>query len=376
MIKNSPLFTPISINGVRIRNRFMRSATYEGLGGSTGLAREALHEKIAALSSGEVGLIVPGFVFPTKSGKTAPRQCGMSREADSAVWRRTVDAVHANGSSIVFQLCHGGSRCLERAVPAITLSSDEIEGIIDSFAQSALRLISIDADGVQLHAAHGFLLSDFLSPRVNRRRDAWGGSVEKNVRIVAEIASRIKEFAPPKFIVAVKLNANDFVDGGVVPELCAQYVRALMPYVDLFEISAGMGGRPSYGTRIKFDDDTYRRNLSVKEYNEIVPLLRNAANKVQYFDAYNQEAVSVIHRLVPEAKLAIVGGNRDINKMEKLINDGTVQMISMSRPFLKDPLLVKKLREGKIKEIECNSCGLCSYYPEPLRIGTRCHNYK
>ena len=151
--------------------------------------------------------------------------------------------------------------------------------------------------------------------------------------------------------------------------------KRLTPFIDLFEISGGIGGRPSYGIRCQYHNESYINNLSKKEYDQIEPQIRSATQKVNT-DAYNREAVEIIHKMVPEAKLSIVGGVRDIKSMEDMIKNGTVQLISMSRPFLKQPHLVKDLRTGKIDKIGCNSCGICSYFSGPISAGYKCHNYK
>ncbi|OHT16468.1 oxidoreductase, FAD/FMN-binding family protein [Tritrichomonas foetus] len=388
-MKNSILFSPVKIGSITIPNRFMRSATYEGLAGMTGLPRHVLNQKIENLSIGKCGLIVPGMVYPTPRGKYESKQCGMSRIADAQVWQPTVDTVHQNGSKIIFQVCHGGARCPPEVIggqqpigcsPIIPgsreMTESEIEETIDSFLQSSFRIQSMGADGIQLHCAHGYLFSAFLSPALNHRTDKWGGSIENRLRIVMETVKAIREFTSPDFIVSIKINGYDHIKGGVIPELTAEYIKRLHPFVDLFEISGGLGGKPSFGVRCKYDDQACQKNLSSKEYDQIASEIKKSSNLTGYNEGYNLEAAEIIHKIVPDANLALVGGLRSIPMMEKLLQDGTVKLISMSRPFLKQPHLVKDLESGKIKEIGCNSCGICTHYPEPERVGFRCHNLK
>lgn len=359
----------------------MRSATYEGLAGVTGLPRSVLNTMIENLSEGQTGLIVPGYVYPIQHGKAAPRQCGMARLADSQVWEPTVKKVHQNGSKIIFQVCHGGVRCNPEDIKlpqAIGVSPEgpntremtnaEIEETIDSFIQAAFRIQSIGGDGIQLHAAHGYLLSAFLSPVMNKRTDKWGGSFENRLRIVHEIATQIKEVVAPDFAIGIKMNGDDNRPGGVTPELAAQYISKLR-MIDFFEISCGLGGCPSYGIRSDFNEEFFRQKVK----NEaVVENAKKMIEGVKYEEGYNVYAAKIIHRIVPDAKLAVVGGNRNIKNMEKLITDGTVQLISMSRPFLRQPHLVKDLKEGKIDKIDCVSCGLCNLH----RLkGIKCQNY-
>ena len=208
---------------------------------------------------------------------------------------------------------------------------------------------------------------------MNRRTDKWGGSLDNRLRIVKEIATSIREVVSPDFAISIKMNGDDNYEGGVTPDLAAQYVSKL-PMIDHFEISCGIG--LGYPTTIRFNPnkDEFLRNIEDKdEANKLYRAARAAADHMPSTFGYNVYAARRIHELVPEANLAVVGGNRRPADMEEIVNSGTAAMVSISRPFLRQPTLVRDLRTGKIDHMSCKDCGLCI-----LNMGKRvkCWNWK
>lgn len=156
--------------------------------------------------------------------------------------------IHKNGSKIVFQTCHAGLRVpesLERKEPSTFpslyngLSKSEIEDIIESFRKSAVQAQKAGADGVQLHGAHGYLFSSFMSPFYNHRDDSYSVTDEGRCRFILETAEAIRKSCGKDFSVMIKINGNDFLPSGVTPELASKYVNLLKSKIDLFEISCG-----------------------------------------------------------------------------------------------------------------------------------------
>lgn len=387
MLKShSSLFTPININKTYLPNRFMRSATYEALSDShTGLPTNKLKKMITTLADGEVGLIVPGYVYPIFHGKAAKNQSSMSHYCHAKAWEPVVSSIHQKGSKIMFQVCHGGVMCNPDDIfghepigcspidnhKGREMSNEEIEETIESFIQCAKRLKSIGSDGIQLHCAHNYLFCNFLSPARNKRTDKWGGSFDNRLRIVYETAKSIRKVVGDDFLVSIKINSRDYIQNGVTPELCAAYIRRLHPIVDMFELSGGMVG----GTIIRstIDEDLVKKKFKKNEVENFLKFARDYCGDVKWTEGYHAENARIIRRLVPkEVKLALVGGNRQFSAMQKLIDDGTVDMISLCRPFLREPYLVRDLRTGKIDEIGCTSCGLCTMN---RKNGIKCQNY-
>jgi 2,4-dienoyl-CoA reductase-like NADH-dependent reductase (Old Yellow Enzyme family) len=222
------------------------------------------------------------------------------------------------------------------------------------------------SDGVQLHAAHGFLLSAFLSPAFNRRTDRYGGSIENRVRIVKEIASQIRAAAGPDFLLSVKLNGNDYLANGVTPELCGTYIEQLRPTIDLFEISAGAVLDRPFGSRVNFNPTVVSSVVKpAAEAQQVITTISKWINEVPFTEGYNVTSAKAIRKVVGNANLAVCGGLRRFAQLEEVVKDGVVQLVSLSRPFLRQPDLVNALKiEGR--DADCIFCGLCQHAP---RIG-------
>lgn len=381
--QKSILFTPIKIGNTLIPNRFMRSATYEGRADEKGYPKQSLLKMMKDLAIGEVGLIVPGFVYPTKKGQVVSDQTGMYTQSHAEAWKTTIKEIHDKTySKIIFQICHGGAESPPELIGTIPeapslikpnthkLTIPEIQQVIQSFIDAAVNLKKVGADGVQLHCAHGFLLSSFLSPALNRRHDEYGGSLENRVRIVKEIATEIRKATGPDFLISAKINGDDFdedSDGGINPSICGWYISQL-PMIDLFEISCGVGQK-AYGSRIKFDRKLYQRMITPPDDAlQSIKTAKIESSGVPYFEGYNVESTKMIRKLVPEAKLAVVGGLRRFDILEKIVKTGICDIVSLSRPFLREPDLVKKFKNSA-KESKCISCGLCIYGNK----GVRCY---
>ena len=186
MLRNSSiLFSPVRVGPIVLRNRFMRSATWERLADdATGLPTPRLKRMMIDLAAGECGLIIPGYVYPAGTGKSAPCQAGMEYPCHAEAWRDAIEQIHAHGSKVVFQVGDGGVRY----VPGLSKAFDiagispvlpgtremtnlELEELIHAFIKSARMLKAVGADGVQIHGAHGYTVSAALSPVMNKRTD-------------------------------------------------------------------------------------------------------------------------------------------------------------------------------------------------------------
>jgi 2,4-dienoyl-CoA reductase-like NADH-dependent reductase (Old Yellow Enzyme family) len=345
----------------------MRSATCESLCDAKGSPLPKLLTLLENLAKGGCGLIVPGYVFPIEHGRSGPGQSGLYNDATAAAWKPLVTSVHKTPSKIIFQVCHAGSKvpaeyrkgepsrgpsALLGAEQALTIP--EIEEIIESFIQCARRVKAIGGDGVQLHCAHGFLLSTFLSPAYNQRSDAYG---QDRTLIVQEIVKGIRERVGPDFVISAKINGHDYVPKGVTPELAGQYV-AKLPNIDLFEISCGAAAGKMHMLRQDVDPAMYRKYLPKQSAEGIIKNAQAVMDGVPFFANFNVEHTEVIRRLAPKAKLAAVGGIRDLGTMEKIINNGTADLISLSRPFLRQPDVCNRLLKGASR-CDCITCGMC-----------------
>ncbi len=229
-MRESPdLFDATTIGGMVLSNRFVRSATWEGLAAPDGSSTEALNEMSAALARGGVGLIISGHAYVSAEGRAGPWQLGADADAMTPGLAGMADAVHAAGGVIALQIAHAGLRGVDRPDGAPPLGpsvletadgqvgremdSGDLEAVTEAFAQAAIRARTAGFDAVQIHAAHGYLLSQFLSPYFNRRIDAYGGSVRNRARLLVEIIGAAGRAVGPGFPVLVKMNSEDFLPG-------------------------------------------------------------------------------------------------------------------------------------------------------------------
>jgi 2,4-dienoyl-CoA reductase-like NADH-dependent reductase (Old Yellow Enzyme family) len=328
----------------------------------TGHPTPELLQMITQLSVGETGLIVPGFVYPIFHAKAYPNQTSVEHWQRIAPWAPAIETIHKSGSAIIFQVCHGGS--------IVDLTEPELEETVLAFGAAAYKLRMAGADGVQIHAAHGFLYSRSLSPFANTRSDRWGGDFDNRVRLLAETTALIRAMCGRDFIVSVKLNASDCVDGGVTPEMCGRYLGRIAHLLDFAEISCGVPPK-TWASRCQILPELYRQKLPAVA-DMVTKRAQAGSGGIPYVEGYNLGFAKRIRGMLPGLKLAVVGGLRKVEMMEEAVKSGVADLVSMARPFIRQPHLVRDLRLGKMKEVACNSCGMCIYYRDK---GIHCYNW-
>jgi 2,4-dienoyl-CoA reductase-like NADH-dependent reductase (Old Yellow Enzyme family) len=348
--EKSILFMPIYIGNVRIPDRFVRSATHDFMAEDDGTATERQMQLFRQLSEGEVGLIITGHVYINPNGKASPRQAGIIEDRFIEGLRRIPEAVHAFPSKIFIQLAHAGRQtkkkycgCTPLAPSAVyeptlkitpkEMTQQEILGIINDFIQAGRRAKEAGFDGAQLHIAHGYLLSSFISPYTNRRADEWGGSTTNRLRIVVEIVRGIKGMLGKEFPLIAKLNSTDFLPTGLQLGESIEMAKILEDEgIDGIEVSGGMSeaGKGSIWQGLRSEEEE------------------------GYFIDSASKFKQALH--VPIFGL---GGNRTFAVMERIVRDGKADLVSLSRPFIREPYLVKKFRTGQIDKSECISCNKC-----------------
>jgi 2,4-dienoyl-CoA reductase-like NADH-dependent reductase (Old Yellow Enzyme family) len=354
----SILFSPITIGtSLRLPNRFIRSATHEGMMSSEGSVTQQLIDYYRVLANGGIGLIITGFAYVHPHGQSAPKQGALYDDRFIEGYRRLARVVHTQGGRCALQIVHGGRQASPELIgrtpfapSAVTekatgitpqeMTSSDIDFVIESFIHAAERARAAEFDAVELHAAHGFLLSQFISPYTNRRRDAWGGSTKRRCRILVHIIKGIRDLVGEDFPILVKLNSEDGIPAGLTVEESVKVARLLDEAgVDCIEVSGGIREAGGFSSRDNID--------SAEKEGYFVP----AAAQIK-------SAVSV--------PVAVVGGLRTFRIMEDVVASGKADLISMSRPFISEPDLVLKFRRGEITKAACLSCNNC-YAPEGIR---------
>jgi len=347
-VSQSILSTPIKIGNMVVPNRIMRSAVWMAACDVDGYPPQALLEYYRELARGKTGLIVPGYVYPIKSGKANPGQGGMWSDRHAESWRSTIKDVHGLGSKIIFQVCDSGVTTtfdnvkeMPRGVSALLpgqreMTTIEIDEVIESFKNCAKRLEEVGADGMQIHGAHGYLVSAFLTPLMNKRTDQYGGALENRVRFLQEICKEIRSVTSPSFNLSMKINGDDCKENGLTADVVGDIISRFKS-IDLFEISCGLA-----------DAQVTVRMKSKDKQTIGYPLT----------EGYNFRYAEIIKKVAPKQSLAVVGGYRNLSEVEKVLKTGVVDLVSFGRPSLADPHFAQKLLNGQ-KKVRCISCGLC-----------------
>lgn len=380
------LFNDTTISGIAVRNRIIRSATHDGLADGNGAPGEKLIAKYEHLAKNEVGCIITGYAAVSRNG-VSPYP-GMLKIYDDGVidkYKELTDAVHRHGMPVILQIAHCGRQTSSKAVGmqkvapsdvlhafypdrAKVLTEAEIFRIIDDFVSAAVRAEKAGFDGVQLHGGHGYLLHDFLSPYGNRRKDGWGGSLENRCRIVELIIKGIKE--KTKLPVWIKLSAEDNRKGGMNIDSSVEVCKRLEAAgCDAIEVSCGtvQDGMNTMRSELMPMDAVFKyrepcasfpkplSKIALAAANFINPLIKQP----KPLENFNVDNAATIKKAVSIPVIA-VGGIHKKADMEEIICGGKADFVSMCRPFICEPDLVKKLRNGQSEArcIMCNYCGL------------------
>ena len=310
------------------------------------------------LAQGMVGLICPGDM-EVNLKYVGPHTYAISGQKYIDAWKGVIESIHTRGNKIMFQLNHKGPECPTKLIGTqIELNNSQIEDYIGLYVKAGLSALEAGADGVQFHGSHGFFLSSWLSPACNHRADKWGGSTENRSLILKEIITELKKKAKKPFFVSLKMNGSDINPEGLTPDLSADLVHTLKGYVDLFEISCNIT-QPYYQIASDFNMAAVIKGVPKEKHSETIEKARKLLEGVHFKEEFNRPFAETIKKKNPDACLALVGGNRKFSKMENLVKSGIVDFVSMSRPLLKDPFLVKEMYEGKIDESNCMNCGAC-----------------
>ena len=344
------LFTPYQIGSLETSNRLVRSATAERMADPDGRPLPPLAKLYEDLARGGVGLIITGHMYVHSSGKAHDEMTGVYTDNLVPDLAKLAQAVQRLGGLIVPQINHGGMNSLAETVsdpmapsaidqpflskPAREMTPPEVETAIQSFADAARRCKEAGFDGVQIHAAHGYLISQFLSPFVNKRTDRWGGTAENRMRFLREVCSAVREQVGDEYPVLIKLGMEDGVEGGLFSEEGAIIVAALAGMgIDAVEISGGLGGE--------------NKNLNVRKGIQ-------TEEKEAYFLPLAREA-----RRHTELPILLVGGFRSRSVMESVLADGLADYISLCRPLISEPDLPNQFKLGLKDKSRCLSANNC-----------------
>lgn len=346
----SKLFESTEINGMTLSNRFVRSATWEGLAADDGACTPELIDLMAELAKGGVGLIISSHAYVQKEGQASPRQLGIYKDELVAGLQDMTGAVHENNGKIVIQLAHGGYYAHPKLIgktpkapskaegmsktPREEMSVDDIQNVISAFEAAAQRAKVAGFDGIQIHSAHGYLLSEFLSPAFNQRTDEYGGDIRNRARVHIAVLQGIRQVVGNDYPVLIKINCQDFVENGLTIEDSLKAAKMLVAEgIDAVELSGGILSSPKLNPS----------RVGIKTEDK---------------EAYFQEDARAFKTQI-DVPLILVGGNRSYTVAERLVEEGTADYVSMSRPFIREPGLINRWKSGDTSKAACVSDNMC-----------------
>ncbi|MCU7195592.1 HisA/HisF-related TIM barrel protein [Turicibacter sanguinis] len=341
-------FKSLELKNLSLSNRFVRSATHDYAQECNGLMSDKQLEIYEELARNQVGLIMTGHLYVSKEGRASEDQNAIDCDAVIPRLKEVVDAVHQYDSKFIAQLAHAGAKArvaqpvgpselwLRGDTPSLALTHEGLKSIRHAFIDAAKRAKEAGFDGVQVHMAHGYLLSEFITPQHNLRQDEYGGSVENRFRFPREIILGIKQACGENYPIFIKINSNvELNDEAYESDLLYMLNELEALGVEAVELSGCDLGKKKYT-----DHNYYLERASRLAELTTVPLI-------------------------------LVGGIRTLSDIEHVLQNG-IAMVSFSRPFICEPNLVRQLKAGH--QSKCVSCNCC--YGLYYREGRRCIRMK
>jgi 2,4-dienoyl-CoA reductase-like NADH-dependent reductase (Old Yellow Enzyme family) len=386
---DSLLFTPIRIGNLELSGRFVKSATTETRCTDDGFVTDELIDYYDEIAQGGTPLLITGNAYFSLYSKAAPRQLAADHDDKIPGLRRLTDAVHRHGSKIFMQIYHVGRQASPRLVgrkdavapsrvfePTLgvrprEITREEVQQAVQGFADAAARGQEAGFDGLQIHAAHGYLINQFLTPHTNRRKDEYGGSFNNRLRFLLEVYGAIRERVGKDYPVIMKMNGSDELTlrKGLKPDDMVKIAQRMEAEgIDAVEISAG-----HYESGLTFERGRWRKFFSTVTtigvgqylpwYQRIParlsgPLLDWGLRRVSgYSEGFNLRYAKLFkHALgIP---VICVGGFIHREAMERAIASGECDMVSVARALIADPFLYRHMQEG-VQGPQCDYCNAC-----------------
>ena len=339
------LFTPITLpNGTTIKNRFFKSAMSEGMGTRDFQPKKNIATLYKRWAEGGTGLIITGNIMVDPKGTAEPGNIVFDKNSNMEILKDWAKQGQQHGAKVMVQLNHPGKQAPKTvskqtvapsAIPLgnglnklfstpRALTTSEVEELVQKFVTSAKVAKEAGFSGVQIHAAHGYLISQFLSPHDNRRTDKYGGSLENRMRFLKEIYLGMREELGKDFTIGIKINSTDFKEDGLTEEDSLKTIIELANLgLDFVEISGGTYERPAM------------MGATSKSTNQV------------FFAEYSKKLKQKI-----EIPVVVTGGIRSINAMNTLLNDNTTDFIGIARPLTIDPNIPNKIKQGTYTIVE------------------------
>lgn len=313
------IFDEVELNSLKLKNRLVHSATWEGMADSAGHMPKELYDVYENLAKGGVGLIITGFTSVYDDDHLFDGIVRLANDKLIDEHKKLTEVVYKENSKIFVQLALGEYKMLNPD----DLTKGDIDDIIKLFVNAAKRAKLAGYDGVQIHAAHNFYLSKFISPAYNHRTDEYkGGDSKILVDILKEIRNEVGDTH-----ISIKINCNDFIPRGLTKVQSMKICKDLINEgIDSIEVSGN--GTSVAGIRAGVNE-AYFKDFAIELAND------------------------------KNANMILVGGHRSIENMEKVLNESNIKCLSLSRPFIREPNLIKRWESGDLSPSKCISCNKC-----------------
>ncbi|MBN1880818.1 MAG: NADH:flavin oxidoreductase [Deltaproteobacteria bacterium] len=385
------LFEETRIKSMTLKNRIVRSATFEGMSSDNGKPTDDLLTLYERLARGGTGLIITGMFYVSDDGKYRKEGAlGIHTDDLIPLYRSITDRIHALGGAIATQIAHCGRQTTPAAIgtrpiapSAVTdrssfitpraMTTDDIRRVIDDFAAAAGRAKQSGFDAVQIHGAHGYLVSSFLCPHTNRRTDRWGGSLENRMRFVTEVVGACRESVGDDYPLLIKISATDGMRRGLTLTESVEAAKMLDALgIDGIEVSCGIAEDSMTTLRGDLPIDALLDDLGMFRGRPLLRFFTRRFGKrlfaTPFSEEYNLDAAIAIKEAVSVPVFAVGGVTRP-ERMEKIVQEGWADYISLSRPLIIQPHWPNKIQEGDTRPSPCIRCNHCLIYlpAAPLR---------
>ncbi|MHA2392635.1 MAG: oxidoreductase [Promethearchaeota archaeon] len=348
------LFSPKKIGSIQIKNRIVRSATFMFMAEKYGYIGDQLLTMYEELAKGGTGLIITGAAAMDPSAAGGPYQVCLYEDSHMAGHKKLVNLIHEyDDAKVAIQFNHLGRlgyhpkypNYAPSAIPfkgtGITpqeLTTEEVKCFVKKFVNASIRAYGCGYDMVQLHAAHGYFLNNFISPFANVRSDEYGGSTEGRAKILVDIHNGIRDELGKGFPIIIKLQSQDYIPNGITEEEGIKIAK-LISNSGFDGIEPSGGGRES----ILFTKNTLPSQIIKKPEQE------------NYFLPFAKK----IKPFMKDCALILVGGIRNPVTAEKILQDGDADFISLCRPLIYEPELPNRWKSGDLSNAKCISCNSC-----------------
>lgn len=349
------LFDATHIGNLTLGNRIVRSATLRTFSANKGIVTTLEQDTLVSLAAGGVGLIITGMMGVGRNSCISPEMIQIYHPMFCETYRTVVDAVHKQGGLLIAQLGHCGAKStvldygnylfaasdieLSTGQKAKALTKSEIAEIVKEFADAALRCKQTGLDGVQIHAAHGYLISQFLSPYFNHRLDEYGGPIENRARLLFDVYDAIRAEVGNSYPVLIKINSSDLIENGLTEDESTWVCQTLAQKgATAIEISGG---------------------ISVNRQSKSVPSGITLQSQGSFWSAAARIAEKI------DVPVISVCGYRSREFAESILNQSKICALSFSRPLIIEPDLPRRWKSGDDTPSRCVSCNKCMVSAQP-----------